>query len=103
MADLQATLRQTMNPDRAARAAAEAQLEAWETHPGFTIKLLELIQAANAPGTPAEVVAVQQAASVYFKNTVKRWWNPIDEPEKAYVPALISCDPRVTSLAPRSQ
>ena len=83
MADLQAVLHATMNPDRALRQGAEAQLAAWETSPGFTIKLLELVQAATAPGTGPEALAVQQAASVYFKNTVKKWWSPVDEPEKA--------------------
>ena len=65
---LKMALRATMSQDRAARTQAEEALKTVEQQAGFTIKLLELIQAALAPTATPEDKAVQQVQIRPFVN-----------------------------------
>jgi hypothetical protein len=55
---------------------AEAALKQYEAQPGFTILLLTLIQQTATPTAPAAEKALAQSAAIFFKNTVKRCWDP---------------------------
>ncbi|KAK1926751.1 putative importin-alpha export receptor [Papiliotrema laurentii] len=67
---LSQTLTSTVSPDKATRRAAEEQLKTGETQPGFLLLVLELVKSDQVE------VIVRQAAGVYFKNAVKRLWEP---------------------------
>lgn len=67
---LSQTLTSTVSPDRATRGAAEAQLRQGETQPGFLLLILELVKSDQVE------LVVRQSAGVYFKNVVKRLWDP---------------------------
>jgi exportin-2 (importin alpha re-exporter) len=70
MQALSSALSATVSPDAAARRQAEEQLSTGESQPGFFLIILELVRADNADSL------VQQAAGVYFKNAMKRLWQP---------------------------
>ncbi|KAG8688800.1 importin-alpha export receptor [Ceratobasidium sp. 423] len=64
-------LQASLNPTT--RLAAEKQLDELSKQPGFLTHLLSLpLDKSNAP-------EVRTAASIYFKNTVKRRWSPDEE------------------------
>ncbi|KAJ2634604.1 Nonsense-mediated mRNA decay protein 5, partial [Coemansia sp. RSA 1287] len=58
----------TLHPDPAVRKTAEQQLEQLQGHEGFLGVLLQMISAADLP------LGTKQAASIYFKNRVRRSW-----------------------------
>lgn len=78
MTQLRGYIHQTISPDRAQRVQAEQFLSSVENQPGFPVLIMDLI-AQSAQSQAAEDVAITQAASVFFKNTVKRCWEPDDE------------------------
>ncbi|OAD80776.1 hypothetical protein PHYBLDRAFT_138326 [Phycomyces blakesleeanus NRRL 1555(-)] len=67
---LQQYLQNTFNPAAAVQKEAERQLFAFEVQPGFSIVLLRLISDQQVD------VTLRFAASLYFKNFVKRQWVP---------------------------
>ena len=62
-------LEHTLNPDRDVRRQAEAALDGVKFAPGFMIELLKIVTADEAS------MGVRQAASIYFKNLVRREWD----------------------------
>ncbi|KAJ1857110.1 Nonsense-mediated mRNA decay protein 5 [Coemansia sp. RSA 1822] len=58
----------TLHPDPAVRKTAEQQLEQLQGHEGFLGVLLQMISAVDLP------LGTKQAASIYFKNRVRRSW-----------------------------
>ena len=82
--EVRAALLTTLSPDKATRLPAEQYLTRCEQQPGFTVMLLEMVAQIvqkGAGATPEDSSCVQ-VAGVYFKNTVKRCWDPSDENEK---------------------
>ncbi|RKP13872.1 armadillo-type protein [Piptocephalis cylindrospora] len=63
----------TFHADTATRSHAEEQLKQLHSSPGFLPLLLQILSADSADG------AVRQAAAVYFKNRVKKDWDPSSE------------------------
>ena len=72
-------LQAAMDPNRETRMQAQLFLDSVESQPGFPILLLELVAHSTRAGAPPEDLAIQQAASVFFKNIVKRCWSPEEE------------------------
>ncbi|KAJ1880970.1 Nonsense-mediated mRNA decay protein 5, partial [Kickxella alabastrina] len=56
----------TLHPEPEVRQVAEQQLQQLETHDGFLSTLLQMISSAELP------LGTKQAASIYFKNRVRR-------------------------------
>ena len=71
-----------MSPDNKTRNETEAYLKGVESTPGFLVVVLNLINRLSTSTAPQEC-AVRQAASVIFKNTIKRCWAPEDETQTA--------------------
>ncbi len=67
---LSQTLTSTVSPDKATRRNAEEQLKSGESQSNFLLIVLELVKSEQVD------VVVRQAAGVYFKNAVKRLWEP---------------------------
>lgn len=67
---LSSALTATVSPDAPTRRAAEDQLRSGEQQPGFLLLVLQLVHSQEAD------MVVRQAAGVYFKNAVKRLWEP---------------------------
>jgi exportin-2 (importin alpha re-exporter) len=67
---LSQALTSTVSPDSATRRAAEEQLRSGEQQAGFLQLVLDLVRSDNVE------MVVRQAAGVYFKNAVKRLWEP---------------------------
>lgn len=81
---VRAALLTTQSPDKAVRKPAEDYLSQCEQQPGFTVMLLETVAQLvqkGAAATPEDQLCMT-IAGVYFKNTVKRCWDPSDENEK---------------------
>ena len=62
-------IRATFDADGATRKRGEAFLSERQLQPGFMMQLSEVIMQLQDPVT-------QHAAAVFFKNTVKKFWNP---------------------------
>ena len=71
MDTLCSALEHTLNPDMGARRQAEAALNDVKFAPGFMIELLKIVTAEDAG------LGIRQAASIYFKNLVRREWDNI--------------------------
>lgn len=76
---------QLFSTDNATRKAAEAQIKAVETQPGFPVLLLTFITRLVG-ATGSQEVAIRQSAAVLFKNLVKNHWQPEDD-DKIIAPA----------------
>ncbi|KAJ6299886.1 hypothetical protein OIU76_020813 [Salix suchowensis] len=63
-------LTNSMSGDESVRKPAEAALSQFESRPGFCSCLMEVITAADL----ASQVDVRLLASVYFKNSINRYW-----------------------------
>ena len=68
-------LNQTLSPDDAIRRPAEQSLQALQREPGYSLWLLKLIQEPSLPPYTS------QAAAIAFKNFVKTYWDPGEEPD----------------------
>ena len=67
----------SLHHDNTTRRGAEALMQSLEAKPGVMLLILRLISllcqsASTDPSSPA----IRQAASVYFKNSIKRRWSP---------------------------
>lgn len=71
LAALSNYLKQTMSPDAAMRKPAEDFLRSVEGQKGFPLLLLTLLGSEN---NDAESQSVKLAASINFKNYIKRNW-----------------------------
>ena len=83
-AQVRAALITTLSPAKETRVPAEQYLSRCEQQQGFTVMLLEMVAqiVQKGPAATAEDGSCVQVAGVYFKNTVKRCWDPSDENEK---------------------
>ncbi|KAJ1730561.1 Nonsense-mediated mRNA decay protein 5 [Coemansia biformis] len=70
----------TLHPDPAVRESAEQQLQQLESHDGFLGALLQAISAADLPA------GTKQAASIYFKNRVRRSWQSTQRAGEQHAP-----------------
>ncbi|KAJ2377804.1 Nonsense-mediated mRNA decay protein 5, partial [Coemansia sp. RSA 2611] len=70
----------TLHPDPAVRKTAEQQLQQLEGHEGFLGVLLQMISSADLP------LGTKQAASIYFKNRVRRSWHASQRALEQYPP-----------------
>ena len=93
---LSTTLTSTVSPDAAIRRAAEEQLRQGEKQAGFLLLVLELVRSDGMD------MVVRQSAGVYFKNVVKRLWDPEEVgssmPVSDVVKSLMTCGSRTTRL-----
>jgi exportin-2 (importin alpha re-exporter) len=90
MSQLRGYIHQTISTDRAQRLQAEQFLASVEHQPGFPVLIMDLI-AQSAQSQAAEEVAITQAASVFFKNTVKRCWEPEEAHNRYFSRSLFAC------------
>ncbi|KAJ2780855.1 Nonsense-mediated mRNA decay protein 5 [Coemansia javaensis] len=74
----------TLHPDPSAREGAEQQLRQLEGQDGFLAALLQAIGTADLPA------GTKQAASIYFKNRVRRSWQGTQRAGDQPQPAPIS-------------
>lgn len=78
---LREAINRTLTHDNSVRKQAEAYLQGVEATPGFPRCLLALVERHSTSTSGAEDRALRQAASVMFKNMVKRRWQPAGEYE----------------------
>jgi exportin-2 (importin alpha re-exporter) len=104
LAYVRQALLDALSPQATLRRDAEKKLTELEPQGGFTIILLHLMNNL-AQSTQRDDTGVRQSASVYFKNSIKKRWEPIDDdcqpiPEldreniKAYVIDLMCTAPK---------
>jgi len=72
MAQLAQLLTQTVSSDTNGMRAAEQQLRAGESRPGFGLMLLSLLKDSSTTVPPPPSVV---AGAIYFKNYIKRQWS----------------------------
>lgn len=70
-------LHRTVSANNESRKEAENYIFSIETQPGFLIVLLHLISSLSSSQISGEML-VRQVAAVFFKNAVKRHWDPQD-------------------------
>jgi exportin-2 (importin alpha re-exporter) len=78
LAYVRQALLDALSPQGNLRRDAEKKLNELEPQPGFTIILLHLMNNL-AQSTQRDDTGVRQSASVYFKNSIKKRWEPTDE------------------------
>lgn len=82
LGQLQQILLGVLSPDNKARNETEAYLKSIESTAGFLLVVLQLISILSS-SSAAQDCAIRQAASVIFKNAIKRRWAPEDDTEVA--------------------
>ncbi|PIA18926.1 importin-8 [Coemansia reversa NRRL 1564] len=70
----------TLHPEPGMRQTAEQQLQQLESHDGFLGVLLQMLTSADLPA------GTKQAASIYFKNRVRRSWQGTQRSLEQYAP-----------------
>ncbi|KAJ2160790.1 Nonsense-mediated mRNA decay protein 5 [Coemansia sp. RSA 552] len=70
----------TLHPDPSVREGAEKQLQQLESQDGFLALLLRAIASADLQ------LGTRQAAAIYFKNRVRRSWNPTPRATEQHAP-----------------
>lgn len=67
----------SLNDDNNIRRNSEAHLQSIEAKPGIMLLVLQLISLLCQPTTDSpSAPAIRQAASIYFKNAIKKRWSP---------------------------
>jgi len=74
---LKGYLIQTLSPDATIRRNAEANLETAQTVARYPVRVLELL--ADPTIADPSQAALRQAASIHFKNLIKKRWAPDDD------------------------
>lgn len=84
---LRQVLSQSLSPDAQTRQNAERALLTAQTQPGHALTVLRLVSSNDAVDAPA-----RQAASIHFKNMVKKGWAPDPDDEDAKKFLVPDCD-----------
>jgi exportin-2 (importin alpha re-exporter) len=84
LSTLRSILLSTIQSDNNIRREAEAYITSLETQNGFLIVLLHLITILS---DSSEDKAIRVAASIFFKNAIKKRWNPTDDEIPAISPS----------------
>ncbi|KAJ1721002.1 Nonsense-mediated mRNA decay protein 5 [Coemansia erecta] len=70
----------TLHPEPEVRQTAEQQLQQLEAHDGFLSTLLQMISSPDLP------LGTKQAASIYFKNRIRRSWSGLHHQQLLHPP-----------------
>ena len=82
----------SLNHDNTIRRNAEANLQSLEAKPSIMLLVLQLISLLCQPSSDSpSAPAIRQAASVYFKNVIKKRWSP-ENTEDDTIDAIVITD-----------